>query len=189
MKRSQTPREVVNDRHALLYGSEIDVERSRSISWAAPSLRVLEASTLDGRRGRWGQDSDVRPTRRACALNRLATLRTTPTASAPLLAEVDCIFIGRDDRCYARVTPAFYTRVQALCDQDNNRVYPEGPPHAKIHEELLIAIADFDSTSAADRHQGCGAPSRRHPSVQMGLRDRRDFPMDCGSGSRSRKTA
>jgi hypothetical protein len=177
--------EVVNDRHALLH---IDLELDErtievDLDGADPAIqRVLDASTLDGQTGTdWVLDNDVRPTRRACALNLLASLRTTPTGSAPLLAEIDCIFIGRDDRCYARVTPAFYTRVQTLCDQDNNRVYPEGPPHAKIHEELLLAIGDFDSTAA-----GCfgtkGLWSFRaegSPSLQMVIaRPTTMFPME-----------
>ncbi len=165
--------EVVQDRHAV---QQIELELDErtidvDLAGADPTIQgLLDASTLDGQVGtNWVQDESIRPTRRACALNLLATLRVTPTRSAPLLAEVDCLFLGRDDRCYARVTPAFYARVLALSDMPNNKVYAEGVPHAKIHEELLAAITDFDATAV-----GCFGPSglwsfraEGSPSLQM----------------------
>ena len=177
--------EVVQDRHAVqIIDLELD-ERTIEVDLADadPAVRrVLEASTLNERTGMdWVLDEDVRPTRRACALNLLATLRVTPTPSAPLLSEVDCLFLGLDDRSYARVTPAFYTRVLALSDQADNRVYAEGHPHAKIHEEVLTALSEFDP-AAAGRFDPAGLWSFRaegSPSLQMVIaRPIASFPME-----------
>ena len=47
-------------------------------------LRLLDASMLDGQAGSdWVQDPGIRPTRRACALNLLASLRVTPSKATP----------------------------------------------------------------------------------------------------------
>lgn len=173
-KRSPHGRiEVVQDGHAV---QRIDLEfDERTIAVDLSSVdsdiqRVIDASTIDSQPAHaWLVDDDVRPTRRACALNLLATLRATPSLSSSLLSDVDCLFTGRDDRCFVRVTPAFNARVQALSDEPNNRVYAEGHPHAKIHEEILPAIVDFDP-AATGRFDASGLWSFRaegSPSLQM----------------------
>jgi len=177
--------EVEQDQHAL-QGIDLELdERTIDVDLTgadADIQRVIAASTLDDAPAvRWLQDDDVRPTRRACALNLLGTLRVTPTASAPLLSDVDCLFLGKDERTYARVMPAFYSRVLALSDAADNRVYAEGHPHAKIHEELLSALTEFDA-GAAGRFGPDGLWSFRaegSPSLQMVIaRPTGGYPME-----------
>jgi hypothetical protein len=77
-------------------------------------------------------------------LNLLASLRVTPRSSAPLLSEVTCLFTARDERSYAQVTPEFFAQVSALAE-GHDKFYPEGPPRASIHRELIAAIGGFDT--------------------------------------------
>src|SRR5690606_14631835 len=64
---------------------------------------VLTTSLLDGLDGiAWLGSNDVRPTRKACLLNLLASLRVRPKASAPLIDHVHHVFWATDDRIYAR---------------------------------------------------------------------------------------
>jgi hypothetical protein len=147
--------EIEHDGHGVV---QIDLQlddRSIDVDLGAADagiLEVLEASTLtwlDGttereQNGReWVLNPDVRATRRACALNLLASLRVWPTKSAPLIEDVTCFFVAQDERCYAQVTPSFYDRVRAL-SESHDRVYPEGHPLATIHRSLLKAIRVFD---------------------------------------------
>jgi hypothetical protein len=165
--------EVPHDGHGVvtidlaLDERTIDVDLARA---DADVLRLLEASVLDGRAGTdWVADAAIRPTRRACALNLAASLRVTPTKSGPLLHEVERVFLGLDDRVYARVTPRFYERVQALSESPDRPVYAEGHPHAPIHEALLTALAAFEPETA-NRFRPAGLWSFRaegSPSLQM----------------------
>ncbi|HET9371253.1 MAG TPA: hypothetical protein VFO19_13425 [Vicinamibacterales bacterium] len=108
---------------------------------------VLAASQLDGRSGLdWVMDTGIRPTRRACVLNLLASLRVFPTLSAPLLSDIDRLFVSLDDRCYARTLPSLFTRVSDLANH-HDKVYAEGRPHAAVHRLLLPAIGAFDSAA------------------------------------------
>jgi hypothetical protein len=177
--------EVIHDGHgSLTIDLELD-ERTIEVDLEEADeeiLRVLDVSTLDGDGGRnWVQNPDVRPTRRACALNLLTTLRLTPTKSAPLIRDVDCFFRGRDDRTYARVKPSFYERIHSLADDESKPVYEEGPPHARIHEELLSAISEFDSEAAGffTRKGLISFRSEGRPSLQMVIaRPSEAFPME-----------
>jgi hypothetical protein len=106
-------------------------------------LRVLENSILDGQAGSaWIVDGDIRPTRRACVLNLLASLRVTPLVSSALINNVTGLFRAGDDRAYANVTTSFFSTVSQLADRDDRPFYREGHPAAKIHEELISAIWD-----------------------------------------------
>lgn len=176
--------EVVHDSHGVVtIDLELD-ERTIDVDLDAADpaiLGLLSASMLDRQTGiDWVQNPDIRPTRRACALNLLASLRVTPSKSAPLLSEVICLFLGRDDRCYAKVTPQFYERVLELSEA-HDKVYPEGSPHAPIHHELIPAISVFDST-AAGHFDTDGMSSFRaegSPSLQMVIaRPTSSFPAE-----------
>jgi len=139
--------EVKHDSHGVVVVElELD-ERTIDVDISEADeaiLDVLERSSFDGQPGTtWIEDDEVRPTRRACALNLLASLRVFPSLSAPLLADLNCLIHGGDERTYAQVTPAFCDRVTALSEA-HDLVYPEGPPHASIHELLLKAIDEFD---------------------------------------------
>ncbi|MGE3956288.1 MAG: hypothetical protein AB7H96_06175 [Vicinamibacterales bacterium] len=132
-------------------------------------LSVLQRSQIDGLSALdWVQSTGVRPTRRACALNILATLRVTPKKSEPLINDVVCLFEGRDDRTFAKVTPAFLTRVQQLAES-SDLVYPEGRPKAKIHEQLLPALVAFapDATGQFRPEDLLSFRVEGSPSLQM----------------------
>src|SRR5262245_58886813 len=142
--KKKPPRvEVKHDSHGVV---TVDLELDErtidvDISKGDPQiLDVLARSIIDGQPGTiWIDDDDVRPTRRACALNLLANLRVFPSLSKPLITEVLCLIHGGDERTYAQISPAFCDRVTAL-SEDHDLVYPEGPPHASIHELLLKSI-------------------------------------------------
>ena len=109
----------------------------------ASILRVLENSMLDGQPGPvWIADDDIRPTRRACVLNLLASLRVTPLASSPLIDSVTSLFRAREERAYAKVATSFFSTVSQLADRDDKPFYREGHPTAKIHEELISSVWD-----------------------------------------------
>src|SRR6266566_6388588 len=110
--------EVEHDDHGVV---AIEVETDDrtidvSLDNADPQiLTVLGASTIDEQPGlTWIADEDVRPNRRACLLNLLASLRVTPSASAALLNEVTSFFMARDERSYAQVTLEFFAQVSEL---------------------------------------------------------------------------
>jgi hypothetical protein len=139
--------EVKHDSHGVVVVDlELD-ERTIDVDIAGADTQILDVlarSVFDGQAGTlWIDDDDVRPTKRACALNLLANLRVFPSLSKPLITDVMCLIHGGDERTYAQVSPAFCDRVTAL-SEDHDLVYPEGPPHASIHELLLKSIEAFD---------------------------------------------
>ena len=142
--------EVEHDDHGVV---AIEVETDDrtidvSLDNADPQiLTVLGASTIDEQPGlTWIADEDVRPNRRACLLNLLASLRVTPSASAALLNEVTSFFMARDERSYAQVTLEFFAQVSEL-SETHDKFYPEGPPHAPIHRDLIAAIGGFETAA------------------------------------------
>jgi hypothetical protein len=106
-------------------------------------LRVLDRSRVDGAKAiDWLQDTDRRPTRQACLLNLLASLRSRPTLGAPLLALVDRVFLVANDRIYAKLDRAVLSTLQQLADHPTKPFFAEGRPHARIHERLLDEIPE-----------------------------------------------
>lgn len=102
-------------------------------------LRVLTApqSVLDGQQvTEWLQGGKPRPQRKACLLNIMAKLRTTPHPSQPLLEHVINVFYADVDRIYVTVTPDFLARLRNLAADPRQPFYCEGVPHAPIHELL-----------------------------------------------------
>jgi hypothetical protein len=171
--KKRPPRvEVKHDGHGVV---AVDLETDDrtievDLTGADPQvLDVLDASTLGGEPAvTWLDDDEIRPTRRACLLNLLASLRVFPKLSEPLIADVTCIFTALDDRTYAQVTPAFFDRVEELSEQ-HDRVYPEGRPHASIHNLLIPALCEFDA-GATGVFEEQGLLSFRvegSPSLQM----------------------
>lgn len=99
--------------------------------------RVLDASTLDGQpASAWLDNAAFRPTRKACLLNLLATLRVRPTSAAPLIGLVHGVFMAFNDRAYMTVDRALLTRVEALVQDPARPFYREGEPLAPIHGRL-----------------------------------------------------
>ena len=165
--------EVVQDGHGEVV---IDLEMDDrtidvDLSGADPDiLTLLGASTIDGQSAiDWVADANIRPTRRACVLNLVANLRVFPSVSSPLLLDTTCLFKSLDERCYAEISSTFFDRVSELAEEDDNRVYAEGHPHAPIHALLVDAIGKFDP-SAAGHFSESGLLSFRaegSPSLQM----------------------
>jgi len=171
--KKKPPRvEVKHDSHGVVViDLELD-ERTIDVDISEADeqiLDVLARSVIDDQAGTlWIDDDDVRPTRRACALNLLANLRVFPSLSNPLIADVTCLIHGGDERTYAQVSPAFCDRVTKL-SEDHDLVYPEGPPHASIHELMLKSIDGFDP-AATGVFLASGLRSFRAeggPSLQM----------------------
>jgi hypothetical protein len=113
---------------------------------------VLKRSEIDGLTGfDWVHDDSHRPARQACLLNLLATLRTRPGKSEPLLDLVHHVFAVANDRIYTRVDRAFLETLETLADDETKPFYEEGAPHAPIHQRLFAlmdeppdVIAQFD---------------------------------------------
>lgn len=104
---------------------------------------VLDRSTVDGMTAtEWLEDTDRRPTRQACLLNLLASLRTRPTLGAPLAALVHDVFFVSNDRVYAKVDRGLLDRLNVLTLDPKKPFYGEGRPHAPIHGQLLERLPE-----------------------------------------------
>jgi hypothetical protein len=78
--------EVVHDNHGVVVVDlELD-ERTIEVDISKADQKILDvlaASTIDKQPGTaWVENEDIRPTRRACVLNLLASLRVFPSVSA-----------------------------------------------------------------------------------------------------------
>lgn len=109
--------------------------------------RVLEAtaSRLDGSAASgWLSDKNPRPARKACLLNLLAKLRSTPTTSTPLINHLQHIFFADVDRIYGRVHRDFFNQIDALAKDPNKPFFDEGSPKSAGHRRLLDRIGKFE---------------------------------------------
>ena len=149
--------------------------------------RVLDASKIDGFDSRDWFDEDWRPARKACLLNVMASLRTSPGKIDNLLPYVLEIVRVFNDRVYLKVDSALKARVDDLVKDDAKPYYAEGAPHAAIHRRLLDAIpADekprFDSLRS---YRGEGKPSLQMvlavPSGVGPSHTYGDFDLDLGN--------
>lgn len=106
-------------------------------------LQVLDRSVIDTVSGvEWLEDTSRRPTRQACLLNLLASLRTRPTNRAPLVQLVHDIYYVGNDRMYAKVDRALVDTLQALSNDQTKPFYAEGTPKAAVHGRLLSGIPE-----------------------------------------------
>ena len=127
---------------------------------------VLDRSSVDGATARqWLDDETRRPTRQACLLNLLASLRTRPNTATPLVQLVHDVFHVANDRMYAKVDRRLLTTVQALADDPNRPFFAEGKPHASIHGLLIEAIPD--STERPRFKELLSFRSEGKPSMQI----------------------
>ena len=148
-------------------------DRAVSVDLSACDQRiqeVLDRSRLDGDAAvSWVTSAQKRPTRQACLLNLLASLRVRPRLSQPLIALVDHVFHAANDRVYARVDKRFHTVLRDLADDDDQPFYAEGPPHAKIHEQLFVYMDETAAVKA--RFEGLlsfrGESPAGRPSMQV----------------------
>jgi hypothetical protein len=115
----------------------------------ADILRVLAASSVDGMvAAEWLLDPSFRPTRKACLLNLLASLRVRPTLSDHLLARVHEFYFVADDRAFARVDHSVHDALEALAVDPKKPFYREGRPRAPIHLKLLEDLPEPPETSS-----------------------------------------
>ena len=168
IEEAATPRKNINveikqDGHAafdvpvMLDVRDLEVDLTDSDS---EIQRVLDASRVDGRSGAdWVKDRDRRPTRRACLLNLLASLRVRPTARDRLIDQVKDVFMVFNDRAYMRVDRAMLQRVEDLARDPKTPFFREGKPAAKIHGRLLDSIQEKQGFSELLSFRGEGAPS------------------------------
>ena len=112
-------------------------------------LDVLDNSVLDFAPGvEWLEDTAHRPTRQACLLNLMASLRVRPTKSEPLIALVNEVFYVGNDRLYAKVDRALLATLHALAADPARPFYLEGTPHAAIHGRLLAEMPESTEVKA-----------------------------------------
>lgn len=111
--------------------------------------RVLDQSVVDGVAATtWLEDATRRPTRQACLLNLLASLRTRPTKSAPLVTLVQKVFHVGNDRLYARVDRTLLDTIRTLSLDATKPFYAEGRPNAPVHGRLLSALPEPQEVKA-----------------------------------------
>jgi len=106
-------------------------------------------SRIDGRRIiDWLATTAPRAKRKACLLNLLAMLRTTPTPDVPLISNVQNVFLADVDRIYARVDPRFLDALDELAADPQQPFSIDGGPIHPTHLKLLrrIPLEDQDAT-------------------------------------------
>ena len=97
-------------------------------------LTLLQRSIVNGVPAvEWLADTSRRPTRQACLLNLMASLRTRPTRGAPLIRLVHHVFMAANDRIYAKVDRKLLDSLQTLANDPKRPFFAEGTPHAAIH--------------------------------------------------------
>jgi hypothetical protein len=105
---------------------------------------VLDRSQIDGVPALdWLVDPNRRPTRQACLLNLMASLRTRPTMAASLVKLVHDVFLVSNDRIYAKVDRSLLDTLQKLAADPNRPFFAEGKPHAAIHGRLLTEMPEL----------------------------------------------
>jgi hypothetical protein len=151
IEEARTPRkftvaEVEHDRHAVV---DIDVQfddRSVKVDLddCDPDIRqLIDRSVIDNvSAATWLEDGNRRPTRQACLLNLLASLRTRPTIRTPLVALVHDVYYVGNDRIYAKVDRGLVDTLQELSNDSTKPFYAEGTPHAPIHGRLLSGLPE-----------------------------------------------
>lgn len=104
--------------------------------------RVLDASSVDGQAGAEWLTGDWRPTRKACLLNLLATLRSRPRVASPLVNDVQGVFSIGNDRVFAKVDRQFPGVLESLALDPKKPFYREGRPTSDVHLKLLESIPE-----------------------------------------------
>jgi len=172
IEEARTPRkfsvaDVDHDGHAVV---DIDVqldERGVEVDLDdcdADIRQLLDRSVIDDvDAATWLEDASRRPTRQACLLNLLASLRTRPTSRAPLVQLVHDVYYVGNDRVYAKVDRSLVDTLQALSNDPTKPFYAEGTPHAPIHGRLLSGLPEPPEVKARfttlSSFRGEGKPS------------------------------
>lgn len=141
--------QIVEDEHGVCEIEVVTDTREVMVDLSAcdPAIRrVIDASSIDDQHAEPWLSGAWRPTRKACLLNVLATLRIRPLASAPLLSYVQHIFWVSNDRLYARVDRQLPGILETLSLDSRKPFYAEGRPTADVHLKLLDAIPELPAT-------------------------------------------
>jgi hypothetical protein len=110
---------------------------------------VLDASRVDGIGAvEWLEGTGHRPTRQACLLNLMASLRIRPTAGKPLVEMMDQVFFVGNDRIYAKVDRALLNTMHNLALDPKKPFFAEGRPHAPVHGRLLATLPEAADVKA-----------------------------------------
>ena len=145
-----------------------DREVSVDLTEADVAIRaVIDASSLDGLPGADWLEADKRPTRKACFLNLLASLRTRPLVSDALIQHVDHAFAVFNDRAFMRVDLELLPAVEALVKHPTRRFYAEGAPTADIHQRLLRDLPERPDVKAKFTKGLLSFRGEGGPSLQM----------------------
>ncbi|HEX7315726.1 MAG TPA: hypothetical protein VF297_17540 [Pyrinomonadaceae bacterium] len=124
-------------------------------------------SRLDGQRIiDWLGDDAPRPKRKACLLNILAKLSTTPTEEAPLITFVREIFFADVDRIYAKVAPALLDQLRELDDDPRQPFSKDQGPLNAGHFKIRRLFAQKDQ-GAAQRYVFQSFRQDAQPSLQI----------------------
>jgi hypothetical protein len=162
-----TVADVEHDSHAeITIDVQLDERGVRvDLDGCDPDIQqLIDRSVIDEQAGTdWLEDTSHRPTRQACLLNLLASLRTRPTKSSPLVRLVHDIYYVGNDRLYAKVDRSLLDTLQALSNDATKPFYAEGTPHAAIHGRLLSGIPEPPEVrsrfTALSSFRGEGRPS------------------------------
>ena len=154
--------------HAAFDLDQDDREVSVDLTEADSSIRaVIDASSLDGLPCADWLDADKRPTRKACFLNLLASLRTRPLVSNSLIQHVDHAFAVFNDRAFMRVGLELLPAIEALVRDPNRRFYSAGAPAADIHQRLLRDLPEPPDVKAKFTKGLLSFRGEGGPSLQM----------------------
>ena len=172
IEEARTPRkftlaDVEHNGHAVI---DIDVqldERSVKVDLddCDDDIRqLLDRSTIDDVAAMtWLEDGARRPTRQACLLNLLASLRTRPTGRSPLVKLIHDVYYVANDRIYTKVDRSLVDTLRALADDPSKPFYAEGTPRASVHGRMLSALPEPPDVKARfvtlSSFRGEGRPS------------------------------
>jgi hypothetical protein len=159
--------DVAHDRHAVVH---IDVqldERGVKVDLDdcdADIRQLLDRSKIeDVAASAWLEDASRRPTRQACLLNLLASLRTRPTPRTSLVQLVHDVYYVGNDRIYAKVDRSLVDLLRTLASDATKPFYAEGSPNAPIHGRLLSGLPEPPEVrtrfTALESFRGEGKPS------------------------------
>lgn len=151
--------------------------------------RVLDVSSSDGQDAVAWLKGDWRPTRKACLLNVLATLRIRPTVSTPLVHHVQHFFWISNDRVYGKVDRQLPVMLESLALDPKKPFYREGRPKSDVHLKLLDAIPESPEVKRLFTPEGLRSLPRRGPPLASSGRGRAsgrshtyaEFDLDLGN--------
>jgi hypothetical protein len=114
----------------------------------------------------WFAATSPRARRKACVLNLMAKLRTSPDVMTAVAANVQSVFFCGTERMYAKVAPELHTRLQALSTGANKAFNDEGTPDSDTHLLMLDEIVRRGWAQSGD-HDLDSFRQQQNPSMQI----------------------